>query len=96
MKALPAVAVILALLVPAVAFAHGGDHVMGTIKAFEKDTLTVTATDGDEVSIQLTAETKIFMGEEEVSRDEIEVGSRVVVKLAEDKTASEVHLPKAE
>lgn len=96
MKKIYAATIILALLVPIVALAHGYGHTMGTIDRFENDTLTVTSTDGEELSIRLTPETKIVKGKSEASRTDIKVGSRVVVHYAKDKSAAEIHLPAGE
>ena len=96
MKKIYAATIILALLVPVVALAHGNGHAMGTIDRFENDTLTVTSTDGEELSIQLTSETKIVKGKSKGSRSDIEIGSRVVVHYAKDKSAAEIHLPAGE
>jgi hypothetical protein len=83
----------LALLTPVIALAHGYGHVMGTIKEVEGDTLTMTSIEGAEILVELTAETKIRRGKQEVSRDAIEPGSRAVVHYAKDKTAAEIELP---
>lgn len=93
MRKIHAVAIAIMLVVPVVAFAHGSGHVMGTIEKFEDDTLTVTSTDGEVVSVRLTGDTVILKGKNPGSREDIQAGSRVVVHYAKDKTAAEVHLP---
>lgn len=88
--------ILVILFLPLIALAHGYGHVMGTIDELEGDTLTITSTEGETVSIRLTADTKIMKGKTEGSRDDIEAGSRVVVHYAKDKSAAEVHLPPGE
>jgi hypothetical protein len=75
------------------ALAHGYGHVMGTVKDIDGDTLVMTSIEGTEVSVELTAETKVRRGKQEVSRDAIESGIRAVVHYAKDKTAAEIELP---
>lgn len=84
------------LILPTIAFAHGYGHVMGTIDSFEENTLTVTSTEGETVTVKLTDTTKILKGKKDGTRDDIVAGSRVVVHFAKDKSAAEVHLPAAE
>lgn len=87
---------IAAAVTPFVVFAHGGDRLMGTVKAIDGDTLLVTSTDGHEVSVRITAETKISKGKEPGTLADIEVGGRLVVQLAKDGSAAEIRLPAEE
>lgn len=96
MRKIHLVAIAIILIVPVVAFAHSSGHVMGTIEKFEDDTLTVTSTDGESVSIRLTGDTAVFKGKNPGTRDDIRTGSRVVVHYSKDKTAAEIHLPAGE
>ena len=91
-RLLPALLVTL-LLLPAAALAHGGGHVMGTIAGFDAKHLEVLTQDGKTQSIALTDATRYFVGEQPGTVADLAKGLRVVVHLAMDKTAMEVHLP---
>lgn len=93
MRQIQALTIAIILILPVVALAHGYGHVMGKINEFENDTLTLTSTEGETLTVKLTAETKIRKGKQEGGRDDIVSGSRVIVHFAKDKTAAEVHLP---
>ncbi|MGE5232855.1 MAG: hypothetical protein ACM3OB_02000 [Acidobacteriota bacterium] len=81
------------LLLSAAALAHGAGHVMGTIAAFDAKHLEVVTQDGKTQAIALTEATKYFVGDRPGSAADLAKGLRVVVHLAMDKTAMEVHLP---
>lgn len=80
------------LLAPAL-LAHGAGHVMGTIAAFGATHVEVATADGKTQSIPLNAATKYFVGDQPGSAADLAKGLRVVVHLATDKSAAEVHLP---
>lgn len=87
---------LLVVLSPGLSWAHGKGHVLGTIAAVAADHLDVTTTDKTTVTVKLTKETRYFEGEAAADASAARVGLRVVVHLANDGSAAEVHLPKAE
>ena len=88
--------VLCAFLTAATLLAHGGHkHVMGTVVSIGKTSIVVKTT-GANVSVPLTAATKYFHGsstKHRANRREIAAGSRVLVHLAGDGKAAEVHMP---
>jgi hypothetical protein len=81
------------------AFAHGGHshRLMGTIKSLDHDTLVVTATDGHEVAVTLTAKTRYEKDGKAAERSALAVGTRVSIQLAEDeKTAVTIKIGAAQ
>lgn len=72
---------VLSMVLPVpVAFAHGGqEHVMGTVKAIDDASITVTTKAKKDVSVQLEASTKFEKGGAAVTAKDISVGDRVVV-----------------
>jgi len=82
-------ALLLALAGSSVARAHGNhpDEAMGTIKAIDAEKLVLTTSQGKEMTLVLTAETKFERGSTAVGREDIEVGERAVV-LYDDTTAT--------
>ncbi len=94
-----AVAVTLALPLarPASLAAHEGHvhKVLGTVTAVADAELTVRDRAGESVAIRLTDETHYFQGDQEATRADVEVGSRVVVSAVEKDgalTAQEVRI----
>jgi hypothetical protein len=94
-RSFAAALVLTLLLVPGMALAHGKGHVKGTIKAVAEDHIEVTTEDGKTQTIKRTKDTHYRVGEAHGSAKDAKVGSRVVVHLADDGSAAEVHLPKA-
>lgn len=87
-------AVLLALLIPAIAVAHGGmPDIKGTIVQFDKNEIVVKRTSGQTQTIALTSETTYRVGQSTGRWDDLRNGSRVVVHLGHDGKAMEVHLP---
>jgi hypothetical protein len=86
---------LLLVLLPALAAAHGGGHAKGTIAAFGRDHIELTAPDGKALSVKLRRDTKYFRGEEPATAADLAVGLRCMIHLAADKSAAEVHLPAA-
>lgn len=84
------------LIVPALAFAHGGrKHVMGTVASMRPDTITVK-TKTSTVSIPLSSATRYYHGsgtKNPARADEVRDGMRVVVHYGADGRAAEVHIP---
>ena len=95
MKRAATIAVVLTLIATAL-FAHGADShtLLGTVKALDGDRVTVTKTDGKEVTVALTQETIYLRGSEKASRTELVGGTRVAIKLTHDNAkAVSVKLP---
>ncbi|HVT60700.1 MAG TPA: hypothetical protein VHR45_20175 [Thermoanaerobaculia bacterium] len=88
-----ATAFVLLSLIPALALAHGGGHVMGTVTAVQADHFDVKTADGKVVSVPITKDTKYFRGHNDpATAADVKVDVRVAVHLGKDKTAEEVHL----
>src|SRR5437660_10122162 len=75
------IACALALLLPAGALlAHGNaTHLMGTVTALGKDTVTIQDKDGKTVVVMLEKTTKYLKTKKPVTLDELKIGSRVVL-----------------
>jgi hypothetical protein len=85
---------LLVALSPALALAHGHGHVRGVVTAVAPDQMSVkTAESGKVVSVPLKERTKYFKGKAKATLADMTVGSRVVVHLAADQSAEEVHMP---
>jgi hypothetical protein len=83
-----------AIAVATTAFAHGGHaHLKGVVDSVEANQLVVTTSDGKSTTVPLTSQTKYFSGEAATDLKHVRKGQRVVVHLAGDGTAAEVHLP---
>jgi len=81
-----------------IAFAHGGKthHLLGTVKAVGENGLVVTATDGHEVTVALTAETRYERDGKPATRKDLAAGMRVSLNLTEDdRTATLVKIAPA-
>ena len=77
------------------AFAHGGKShkLLGTVKSLQEDHLTVTATDGHEAHVMLTAATQYEKDGKAARRADLAKGVRVSIQLTEDdKTAVKVKI----
>ncbi|HEX9304573.1 MAG TPA: hypothetical protein VGA31_09015 [Thermoanaerobaculia bacterium] len=83
------------LAASAAAIAHGHGHVMGTILTVHPDHLDVQTKDGKSVSVPLTKSTRYFRGNAKTTAADLMAGSRVVVHLAADGSATEIRLPSA-
>ena len=63
-----------------VAVAHGGqEHVMGTVKAVDEGSITVTTTARKDVTVQLDPSTKFHKGNSAATAKDVIVGDRVVI-----------------
>lgn len=81
------------LLVATTASAHVHKVVMGTVKSIDASRLEITLTDRKVLFIPLAKETSFVRGTSRVTPDQVKVGMRVVVTLAEDdKTAEKIKL----
>ena len=67
-------------------YAHGTDShsILGTVKTLEDNVLVVTSSEGKDVTVELTSETRYTRGTEEASREALTAGTRVSVKLSHD------------
>lgn len=99
MNRLAAVSLLLiGLVFPLQAMAHGGHvhKVMGTVTAIDTDHIEIESMDGESVSARLSDDTKYFKGDVPGTADDLKVGIRAVLFLAEEdgsKTVQEVRLP---
>ena len=85
---------LLLALSPALALAHGHGHVRGVVTAVTADQMSVkTAESGKVVSVPLKERTQYFKGKAKATLADVTVGSRVVVHMAADHAAGEVHMP---
>lgn len=73
-------AFVFALLVGATAWAHGGmQHVMGTVKAVGNQSITVTTTQGKEVTVAIDDKTVFTKGDQPAAAKDVQAGEKVVV-----------------
>jgi hypothetical protein len=81
-----ALAVTILLALSTMSYAHGGKShdVLGTVKMVHEDHLIVKATNGHEVTIHMTKNTKFSKGSKSASRNDVKAGTRVVVHTTED------------
>ena len=86
-----------AVLVPGVLLAHEGHHhVMGTVTAIDANHIEIKTKDGKASSVPLSATTKYYKGSKGKTAgavSDLKVGSRVMIDLAKDGSATEVRLP---
>ena len=60
--------------------AHGNaTHLMGTVTAVGKDTVTIQDKDGKSVVVMLEKGTKYFKSKKPATLDEMKIGTRVVI-----------------
>jgi hypothetical protein len=76
-----------ALLVPAIARAHGGHahKVMGTVSSVAGDHVMVKTTDGKSVMVMLDSKTKVTQGKTALDAAALKVGDRIVAVGPEEK-----------
>src|SRR6058998_2524243 len=68
------------LLSAGLLLAHGNaTHLMGTVTAVGKDTVTIKDKDGKSVVVMLEKSTKYLKAKKPVTIDELKVGTRVVI-----------------
>ena len=80
------IALIGALIVPAVVRAHENDKtVMGTLSSISGNNLTVKVADGKSVMVMMDAKTTITRGTTKLVATALKVGDRVVASGPEDK-----------
>ncbi len=73
-------ALICALLLGTLAFAHGGmDHVLGTVTAVAEHSISVKTRDGAIKTVEFDGETKFLKGDAAATIKDVQVGSRVVI-----------------
>jgi len=88
-----AIAVFLAM--PLALLAHGHGHVQGTVNSVDANQIDVKTSDGKSRKVALTGKTKYVRGDAAAGIGDVKPGERVVVHLAEDGSALEVHLAPA-
>lgn len=76
-----------ALLMPAVASAHGGHahKVMGTVSSVDGNHVMVKTTSGKTVMVMLDGKTKVTKGKTAIDVAALKVGDRVVAEGTEEK-----------
>jgi hypothetical protein len=86
--------VLIVLLASSAALAHGGPgNLLGTVKEINDEHIVVTAKDGHEVTVHLTAKTKYEKAGKAAAIHDVVAGARVSVKLEKDgKTAATVKI----
>ena len=68
------------LLMAGAILAHGNaTHLMGTVTAVGKDTVTIQDKDGKSVVVMLEKGTKYFKSKKPATLDEMKIGTRVVI-----------------
>ncbi len=68
------------LFLAGILLAHGNaTHLMGTVTALGKDTVTIQDKDGKTVVVMLEKATKYFKTKKPVTIDELKIGTRVVI-----------------
>jgi hypothetical protein len=71
-------------LVPAAAWAHGGEeHVTGTVAAISPASVTVKTTAGKSVDVGFDAKTTYERSKKPIQESEIKVGDRIVIHAVE-------------
>ncbi|MCA1580969.1 MAG: hypothetical protein LC796_06135 [Acidobacteria bacterium] len=85
------------VLVPGALLAHEGHrHVMGTVTAVDATHVEIQTKDGKSSSVPLSSSTKYYKGSKGKTAgaaSAMKVGTRVMIDLAKDGSASEVRLP---
>lgn len=86
MKWMALAALVTALAIPGVSFAHEGHahKVMGTVSSVDGKNMMVKTTDGKTVMVMMDAKTKILRGKAKAEAAELKVGERIVAEGAED------------
>lgn len=85
MKRIVLAALVLALLVPAAAFAHPGhEHkLMGTITAVDGNKVSMKTTEGKATTFEVTPITSFKRGKQKGSQADLKVGLRIVVNAGD-------------
>lgn len=85
MKRIVLATLVLALLVPAAAFAHPGhEHkLMGTITAVDGNKVSMTTTEGKAATFEVTPTTSFKRGKQKGSQADLKVGLRIVVNAGD-------------
>ena len=71
---------------------HGPDQLMGTVTAVSADKIEIKTTEDKAVTVPLTQETKYFKGEQQATQADVQKGARVIVRLGDKGSATEVRL----
>lgn len=90
MQTFKKIAVMMTLVLPATALAHGGvEHVMGTVKALTATSLTVETKEKNEVKVIVDDKTRFEKAGAQSTAKELQVGARVVVDTKKKEGATE-------
>jgi len=95
-RRIPIAAAVLVLAMPLALLAHGHGHVKGTVNTVDASKIDVKTPDGTSRQVPLTGKTKYLKGEAAATIADVKPGDRVVVHLADDGSALEVHLAPAQ
>ncbi len=91
-----AAALLAFVAMPLALLAHGHGHLKGTVNTIDASKIDVKTPDGKSHQVALTGKTKFLRGEAAATIADVKPGERVVLHLAEDGSALEVHLAPAE
>jgi hypothetical protein len=85
--------VCVALLLPAVARAHGGHlhKALGTVTSVDGQHVAVRTTDGKSITVMLDKATTVTRGKDKLDAVAVEVGERVSVDYMEEKGMNMAH-----
>ena len=73
-------ALLCALLLSVLTFAHGGmEHIMGTVTAISDHSLSVKTNNGAVTAVEVDSETRFTKGDAAATVKDVQVGSRVVI-----------------
>ena len=87
-----AAALIALLAAPVAVLAHGKGHVKGTVNTVDASSVDVKTADGKSQKVTLTDKTKYMKGDAAAAAADVKPGMRIVIHLADDGSAGEVHL----
>jgi hypothetical protein len=78
------VSLIVSLMLPAIAAAHGGEeHVTGTVTKISDTSVTVKTTAGKTVEVGFDAKTTYTRAKQPIQKADIKAGDRIVIHAAE-------------
>src|SRR5450432_831090 len=78
------VSLIVSLMLPAIATAHGGEeHVTGTVTKISDTSVTVKTTAGKTVEVGFDAKTTYTRAKQPIQKADIKAGDRIVIHAAE-------------
>src|SRR5476649_979626 len=77
------VSLIVSLMLPAIAAAHGEEHVTGTVTKISDTSVTVKTTAGKTVEVGFDAKTTYTRAKQPIQKADIKAGDRIVIHAAE-------------